>query len=104
MVDLGRHRREPNPAGVPADPDRSPGSASTRSPCVCCRASVPRDVTAAVANVTWRAPEVAANAVSGLKFSAALPLGLARHTLAERLGDEAGARAAVDEPRRIHRS
>ncbi|MGV9743472.1 hypothetical protein ACWDTG_00945 [Rhodococcus zopfii] len=58
---------------------------------------------AAVANVTWRAPAVAANAVSGRKFSAALPPGLAQHTLAERLGDEAGARAAVHEPRRIHR-
>ncbi|MGW0023863.1 DEAD/DEAH box helicase [Rhodococcus sp. NPDC003383] len=63
----------------------------------------PRDVAAAVANVAWRAPEVAASAVSGLKFSAALPPGLAQHTLAERLGDEAGARAAAEAPRRIHR-
>ncbi|MGN5240179.1 nucleotidyl transferase AbiEii/AbiGii toxin family protein [Rhodococcus sp. SJ-3] len=43
------------------------------------------------------------NAVSGLKFSAALPPGLAEQTLAKRLGDEQGARAALEVPRTIFR-
>lgn len=61
------------------------------------------DVSDALDQVTWRTPEVAANAVSGLKFSAALPPGLAERTLAERLGDRTGARAVLDSPRRIYR-
>lgn len=102
MVDLGRDRREPDAAGVPADVidrrQRIDEKSLRLLPGI-----GPRDVAAAVANVTWRGPEVAATAVSGLKFSAALPPGLARRTLAERLGDEAGARAAVEAPRRIYR-
>ncbi|MGV9671696.1 DEAD/DEAH box helicase [Gordonia sp. NPDC003504] len=47
--------------------------------------------------VEWRQPDVAANALSGLKFSAALPPGLAARTLGERLGDPAGARTASAE-------
>ncbi len=62
-----------------------------------------RDVSAALAQIAWRAPTVAANAVSGLKFSAALPPGLAERTLAERLGDDQGAHAALEVPRTIHR-
>ncbi|MCK0093095.1 hypothetical protein HCA61_22860 [Rhodococcus sp. HNM0563] len=62
-----------------------------------------RDVAAALAQIAWRAPTVAASAVSGLKFSAALPLGLAERTLSERLGDDKGARAALEVPRTIRR-
>ena len=38
-------------------------------------------------------------AVAGLKFSVALPVGLARATVGERLGDPDGARRATAEPR-----
>ncbi|MFZ2527667.1 MAG: DEAD/DEAH box helicase [Rhodococcus sp. (in: high G+C Gram-positive bacteria)] len=62
------------------------------------------DVSAALTRIAWRTPLVAANAVSGLKFSAALPPGLAEQTLAERLGDDLGARRAAEVPRTIRRS
>ena len=45
----------------------------------------------------WRQPDVAANALSGLKFSAALPPGLAARTLGERLGDLSNARGVAAE-------
>ena len=41
----------------------------------------------ALAAVEWRDPEVDANALRGLKFSAALPEQLAKQTLSARLGD-----------------
>ncbi|MFI6433223.1 DEAD/DEAH box helicase [Rhodococcus oryzae] len=59
------------------------------------------DVSSALAAVLLRAPDVSPNAVGGLKFSAALPPGLARDTLAERLGDEMHARVVVAESRVI---
>ncbi|MGO1458908.1 MAG: hypothetical protein ACTHWJ_02620 [Flaviflexus sp.] len=40
-------------------------------------------------------PQIGANAVSGLKFSAALPPALALRTLGERLADPAGASATA---------
>ncbi|MGW5633284.1 DEAD/DEAH box helicase [Streptomyces sp. NPDC003832] len=46
-------------------------------------------------------PEVDARAVRGLKFAEALPERLARATLAARLADEEGARAALAEPVRF---
>ncbi|WP_408016030.1 hypothetical protein [Rhodococcus artemisiae] len=62
-----------------------------------------RDVAAALAQIAWRARTVAADAVSGLKFSAALPPGLAEQSLAERLGDDEGAHAVLEVPRTIRR-
>ncbi|MEU0276633.1 ATP-dependent helicase, partial [Streptomyces sp. NPDC006307] len=47
-------------------------------------------------------PDVDPRAVHGLKFSAALPLRLAVATVAARLADFEGARAALAEPVRIH--
>ncbi|SIS21973.1 DEAD/DEAH box helicase [Williamsia sterculiae] len=47
--------------------------------------------------VEWRCPDVAANALSGLKFSAALPPGRAARTLGERLGDPYNARSVATE-------
>ncbi len=44
-------------------------------------------------------PNPGPDAVTGLKFSAALPPGLATRTLGERLSDPAGARATAAEPR-----
>lgn len=52
----------------------------------------------------FSAPPVNAMAASGLKFSAALPAGLARQTLATRLSDQPGAARALAEPRVILRS
>ena len=46
-------------------------------------------------------PQVDRGAVAGLKFSAALPDDLARRTVAERLMDQLGATAPLDEPRRF---
>ncbi|MDK1476408.1 DEAD/DEAH box helicase [Streptomyces sp. 549] len=47
-------------------------------------------------------PDVDERAVRGLKFSAALPLRLAVATVAARLADFDGARAALTEPTRLH--
>lgn len=46
-------------------------------------------------------PDVDPHAVRGLKFSEALPARLAEATLAARLGDSEGARAALAEPVRL---
>lgn len=64
--------------------------------------SVPEFADAAAA-VEWRDPLVDANAVRGLKFSAALPLELAVATLGARLGDRVAARSAHAEARSIVR-
>ncbi|RVW03695.1 DEAD/DEAH box helicase [Rhodococcus spongiicola] len=64
----------------------------------------PREVSDAIARIVWQQPEVAANAVAGLKFSAALPPGLAARTLAERIGDPRGAARAVEDRRIISRT
>lgn len=53
------------------------------------------------ADETLSEPAVEPDAVSGLKFSEALPLDLAVATLAERLADLAGAKIVLDEPRRF---
>jgi len=47
------------------------------------------------------APAVDDRAVAGLKFSAALPVELARATVGERLGDPGSARTVMTEPRRL---
>jgi len=57
----------------------------------------------AVAAVEWRDPLVDANAVRGLKFSAALPLELAVATLGARIGDAANARSVLSEERSLAR-
>lgn len=57
----------------------------------------------AVAAVQWRDPLVDANAVRGLKFSAALPVELAMAALAARIGDRAHARAVLAEERSLVR-
>ena len=57
----------------------------------------------AIGAVEWRDPFVDANAVRGLKFSAALPLELATETLGARIGDDAAAQAVFAEPRSIVR-
>lgn len=62
-----------------------------------------RDISTALAEVELRNPVVNARAVSGLKFSAALPPELAMDTLATRLGDRTHAREVLAEPRRILR-
>ena len=62
-----------------------------------------REFQDAIASVDWRDPLVDANAVRGLKFSAALPVELAIATLAARIGDQAAARAVFHEQRVIHR-
>lgn len=64
----------------------------------------PAEVHAALADPAWTVPHVAPNAVAGLKFSAALPPGLAEKTLAVRLGDESHARDVVALRRRIRRT
>jgi ATP-dependent Lhr-like helicase len=46
-------------------------------------------------------PGADARAITGLKFSAALPMELARATVAERLGDPSGALAVMAEPRQL---
>ena len=55
----------------------------------------------AISDVDWRDPTVDANAVRGLKFSAALPLELAVGTLAARIGDRRHAQDVFDEKRVI---
>ncbi len=55
-------------------------------------------VLAAVAEATIREPAVNKAALAGLKFSAALPEGLALDTLAARLGDPEHGRAVLHEP------
>ncbi len=64
----------------------------------------PADVRGNVADPSWSLPYVAPNAVAGLKFSAALPPGLAEKTLAVRLRDELHARDIVAMQRRVHRT
>lgn len=53
----------------------------------------------AVAAVEWRNPMVDANAVRGLKFSAALPQELAVATLSARIGDRVAAASVFEEKR-----
>ncbi|WP_290725302.1 DEAD/DEAH box helicase [Gordonia sp. UBA6683] len=55
------------------------------------------DIRRELSDVEWRQPDVAANALSGLKFSVALPPGLAARTLGERLGDPGNARRVAAE-------
>ncbi|OBJ71048.1 DEAD/DEAH box helicase [Mycobacterium sp. 1274756.6] len=55
----------------------------------------------ALVSVAWQDPDVDANALRGLKFSAALPTELAMHTLGARLGDEPRAREVADHERSI---
>ena len=57
----------------------------------------------AVAAVSWRDPQVDANAARGLKFSAALPADLAVATLGARIGDGQHARAVLSENRSMAR-
>ncbi len=57
----------------------------------------------AVRAVEWRDPFVDANAVRGLKFSAALPEGLAVQTLGSRIGDLGNATSVYSEPRILAR-
>lgn len=61
------------------------------------------ELQAAIAAVEWRDPLVDANAVRGLKFSAALPIELAVATLGVRLGDQAAAESVFQEQRVIVR-
>ncbi len=61
------------------------------------------EFSAALLGVQWRDPDVDVNALRGLKFSAALPPGLAMQTLGARLGDEGAARTVVVQPRQIVR-
>ncbi|MBY6413360.1 DEAD/DEAH box helicase [Rhodococcus sp. BP-252] len=61
------------------------------------------EVSNALASPEWRPPEVNRNAVTGLKFSAALPPGLAESTVAERLGDLAHAKTVSAETRIIRK-
>jgi ATP-dependent Lhr-like helicase len=58
----------------------------------------------AVAAVEWRDPLVDANAVRGLKFSAALPIELAVETLGARIGDAGSARSVLSEKRSLART
>ncbi|KAA0110612.1 DEAD/DEAH box helicase [Mycolicibacterium sp. P1-5] len=60
-----------------------------------------QEVGAAIAAVEWRDPAIDSNALKGLKFSAALPEGLAKQTLGARLGDAAHAHAVSTETRSI---
>ncbi len=55
----------------------------------------------ALGPVDWSVvfPAVSPNALAGLKFSEVLPADLATETIAERLGDRAGARGAATDPR-----
>ncbi|QRE81264.1 DEAD/DEAH box helicase [Rhodococcus ruber] len=64
----------------------------------------PANVSVALADPRWTFPHVAQSAVAGLKFSSALPPGLAEETLAVRLADEPHARAVIATCRRIHRT
>jgi ATP-dependent Lhr-like helicase len=63
-----------------------------------------RDIAAALRAIDANelaSPPVNAAAVSGLKFSAALPPGLAEQTVAARLGDRPGAATTLAEHRTI---
>ncbi len=60
-----------------------------------------REVSAAVSNCVVAAPSVDSGAVSGLKFSAALPPAIAVLTIAERLMDRTSTERVLDEPRRF---
>lgn len=60
-----------------------------------------RGLADAMASVEWTDPEVDRAALSGLKFSEALPEALARRTLAARLGDRDGATIASGDKRVI---
>jgi ATP-dependent Lhr-like helicase len=63
-----------------------------------------RDASASLARVDGSAvaaPAVDERPVAGLKFSAALPVELARATVGERLGDPGCARTVMTEPRRL---
>ncbi|CAM3439017.1 DEAD/DEAH box helicase [Mycobacterium frederiksbergense] len=62
------------------------------------------EFSAAVSQVQWQEPPVDANALRGLKFSAALPTHLATRTLSARLGDRSSAEGVASEHRSIHRS
>ncbi|MBV5246744.1 DEAD/DEAH box helicase [Mycolicibacterium sp. PAM1] len=62
------------------------------------------EFSAALSDVQWRDPEVDANAMRGLKFSAALPSKLATQTLGARLGDKQHASAVLTEKRSITKS
>lgn len=61
------------------------------------------DLQEAIAAVEWRDPLVDANAVRGLKFSAALPTELAVATLSSRIGDRETAVSVFSEPRVVVR-
>lgn len=58
---------------------------------------------AALATVEWTDPPVDEAALRGLKFSAALPRGLAMHTVGARLGDVQSAMDVVNGPRMVVR-
>lgn len=62
------------------------------------------EFSAAVSQVQWHEPAVDANALRGLKFSAALPTNLAAQTLSARLGDRSSAEGVASEYRSIHRN
>ena len=55
------------------------------------------DLRRGLSEVEWRQPDVTPNALAGLKFSAALPAGLASQTLGERLGDPSNAEVVAGE-------
>lgn len=57
----------------------------------------------ALTSIEWAEPEVDANALRGLKFSAALPPKLAVDTLSARLGNPVGAQTVLSEDRAIVR-
>lgn len=63
-----------------------------------------REFSDAVAAVDWREPHVDANALRGLKFSAALPEDLAKKTLSARLGDIVHAATVSGERLTVQRS
>ena len=63
-----------------------------------------RELSDALASVQWTDPEVDANALRGLKFSVALPQGLAMATLSARMGDLRSAEHVLNEERVIARS
>ncbi|MHA7653803.1 DEAD/DEAH box helicase [Mycobacterium sp. ML4] len=62
-----------------------------------------QEFSAALTAVEWTDPVADENALRGLKFSAALPGELARHTLGARLGDMPHARTVADEERCVIR-
>ncbi|TQJ04089.1 ATP-dependent Lhr-like helicase [Amycolatopsis cihanbeyliensis] len=60
-----------------------------------------KTINAGLRTLTPHAPEVNDQAITGLKFAAALPVELARDTVAARLADYEHARQAATEPRRF---